>query len=481
MRRMLSLLSIAWFAAACATVPPRPIPKPTPVPIETRHFENLGIASEAGVPIDFATAKIVADAGPVFEAVKDQANAGRYQFTVPDSVTGGCWLHVWAEGFHESAQRCMLRFAGDEGGATGEVKIVACYDCEAAPGSVTLKPVLKRVPMVNREPLPPMPIGFNGYNPNLLSVFPEPPPREGCDFIRANMFSVEIPGLPYVRGANTHVPERSLSWLIGRYGPEWFERFMFAHQERGLRHYATSVQDSLAAPGQDGGTIPPGDGMTLDQYVEQARRIKHDYGFCGISFLLSKHWTTNSREATAQDYIDVAKPYVDALIAADAVDILVGAWESDLFMRDGPPIIGYYQWLRDYAHARGKKVAIHFSTEKTSWFRDQDPRGRFGFWDDIRGVDYLFYQADPGWSAEDLQGHIADTLWQAASRSVGGHGQPWVNLVAYELEAMDQWNGVRPNEYDGDLTCVVAMATKVPGVRVGGYGNGCRWIDGSPF
>jgi hypothetical protein len=227
-------------------------------------------------------------------------------------------------------------------------------------------------------------------------------------------------------------------------------------------------------PTDNGPNRPPGNAQSLDQFVATCARIKSVLPYVTV-FLGSKAF--QPRDQSVAQWITYVDPIMDALIAANAVDEFVPAWEWDLFNVPGAVTIQVFKHIGQKAHAAGKSCWLHFSAEKTSWFADRDPRGRYGFYDDLGGdVDGLMYQTVPTWSIGETQARIVDTLIQFA-RQGNRH-----KFRFYEDQGALMFDNDRPNEDDANLRGYLACCTvdHVTGgnAKVWGYGGGCRGPQG---
>src|SRR5438094_964636 len=248
---------------------------------------------------------------------------------------------------------------------------------------------------VTQTPLRPMPAG------SYARVLPWTPPQ-ARDFLRADAWGVTIPGLPFVAGVpgsggSSEHPERLLTGLDYKYDRQrWWPQMLRAHAERGYTHWLRWWPNAR----DDGGN-------SIQQFVDDCGRIKKVIKYVVVN-LGSKVF--DARDQSVQQWQDRVGPIMEALFAAKVVDELIPAFEMDSFNVAGRPTIEYSKWVGKQAHAHGCSCWLHFFPEHTSWFADGDPRGRFGFWDDLgEDVDGLCYQSDPSWDVPMLQARIVDT------------------------------------------------------------------------
>lgn len=319
----------------------------------------------------------------------------------------------------------------------------------------------KRPAAQPRPPLPPCPNG--SYDRVLPGALP-PGPRA----LRADLWGVVVPNLPPVpRGSSEH-PERLLTWFLYKYARPLQDAGLTAHAVRSYTHFYLSWPDAR----DDGG-------LSIPQFVDLCRYVRSWDFWIGV-FLTAKPRSRGNdidgdpADLQAADRIAQTRPILEALLNADVVDELVPAWEMDAFNIPGGPTLDYARYVGETVHAAGKTCYLHFTTEKTSWFANGDPRGRFGFWEDLRGaVDGLNYQGDARWGIQEYQARAVDSLKQTAQ-------QPWWDFRDFEQDASLEFAGDHPNEDDTNLRGFLICCTTGP-ARVWGFGNGARMPDGSPI
>lgn len=307
------------------------------------------------------------------------------------------------------------------------------------------------------------------------------------DYLRADSWGVTIPGMPWVPGASSRHPERVLSWFVDRYTSEWRKRYLETYAGYGYTHLKLSYADSTG-PLDNGPNSPPGAGRSLAQFIETALEVKRYVPYVQV-VIGSKYFQPGYMNA--QQWADFADPIMLALIQANAVDEFILGWEWDLWNTPGRTTIDAFTHAGQLAHAHGRSFWMHFSQHTTSWFADGDPRGRFGFYDDIgTAVDGINYQTgaypaddpDPSrrgqpWSPRDLQDRIVDTLWQFGTQG-NRHKFRCDESLAWRM-----WDNDQPTEDDANLYDFLACCTvddvRHTDARVWGYGNGGRRPDGT--
>lgn len=330
------------------------------------------------------------------------------------------------------------------------------------PLTAAAPPVPVRPPVIVRSPLPAMPPG--AYD----RVLPWDPPKVR-DYLRADAWSVPVPGLPFVpglpgSGGSSEHPERLLTGLDYKYDRARWPAMLQAHAERGYTHWVRWYSNARV----DGGN-------SIEQFVDDCLRIKEVIPYVVVS-LGSKVF--EPRDMSVEAWKRYAGPILDALFKAGAADEIIPAFEWDSFNVPGPTTIAACKWIGQQAHAAGASCWLHFLPEHTSWFADGDSRGRFGFYDDLGAdIDGLNYQGDPAWSIQELQARMVDTLWQFGTQR-WGH-----KLRAFELVAETQFTHDHPDEDEGNqigyLACCTVDNVKHTDAKLWGFGNGARRPDGT--
>ncbi len=301
------------------------------------------------------------------------------------------------------------------------------------------------------RPFPPAPAGTYDH------VLPWTPPQSR-DFLRGDWWAVPCPGLPAVpggqSGGSSEFPERVLTGLDYKYSrTDWWPQMVDRHLERGYTHWMRWASNAL---------------WDEPQYV--------------VVSLASKVY--DPRDMTLQQYQDRIGPLLSALLAARVVDEVIPAFEMDSFNVPGETTVSIIKWVGQTAHPHGVSNWCHFYPHVTAWFADGDPRGRFGFWEDLgTDCDGIDYQADSSWDVPELQSRIVDSLW-----TFGEHG----NLHKFrwcEDQAIRQFSGhpwgsgsEHPNELDGSqrgfYACCTVDNVKHTDAKVWGYANGGMNDDG---
>jgi hypothetical protein len=279
-----------------------------------------------------------------------------------------------------------------------------------------------------------------------------------------------------VGGASSRHPERILSWFLDRYSLDFQKQYLEKYVGYGYTHLRLSYEDSVAGV-QQPSNKPPGAGQTLDQLIETCLRVKK-YGLWVRMMIGSKYFTPNFMDAA--QWAAYADPIMDRMNAAKCVDEWTPGWEWNLWNHPGAVTIDAFRHIGQKAHAAGCSAWMHFAPHVTSWFADGDPRGRFGFYDDLHNdVDGIDYQTMPDWSMEETQARIVDTLWQFGQR-----GNDYKMRFDEDMATL-MWDNDRPNPEDanarGYLACCTIDNVKWTDAKIWGFGNGGRMPDGSPI
>ena len=227
--------------------------------------------------------------------------------------------------------------------------------------------------------------GLRTYEPSTRTIWTGPPTDR--DYLRGDAWGVVMPGAPMIDGASAATPDQILSWFIDRYPLDFQKQYLAKYAGFGYTHLYLSPPDSLN-----------GAGKSIDDFVKTCRLVR-SYGlYVGVN-LASKYFQPSLMEP--EEFIAYLDPLLDALL--DEADEFVPAWEWDLWCITAPGAITIQRHVGQRAHGAGKSCWLHFGPHTTSWFADGDPRGRFGYWDDLAGdVDGINYQIDPGLDDERI-------------------------------------------------------------------------------
>lgn len=281
------------------------------------------------------------------------------------------------------------------------------------------------------------------------------------DYLRGDAWGVRMANAPLIDGVNAATKDLILSWFLDRYPLEFQHAYLAKYAGYGYTHFYLSPPDSIQ-----------GAGKTLAQFVDTCELVK-SYGLLvGLNLASKVYQPANMAPEPFIAYLD---PLLDALL--EVGDEFVPAWEWNLWNRTAPDAITIMRHVGQRAHGAGKTSWLHFGPHTTSWFKDGDPRGRFGFWDDLAGdVNGINYQSDPYWTTRELQDRMVDTLWQF------GESKYDYKMRMWEDQATKQFNG-HADENDGDargyLSCCTYDNVKHTDALVWGFGNGGRRPDGT--
>lgn len=323
------------------------------------------------------------------------------------------------------------------------------------------------------------------------SVLPWTPPLPSRDYLRASHWSRVVPGLPFApgnvpwSGGSGEFPERLVQGLDYKYDRgQWWPQMIDAVQACGDTHWLRWWGNARV----DGGN-------SEEQFVDDCLYLKSVGLFVKV-WLGAKD--ADPKDASANDNINRFKSLVEKLQKANACDEYTPGGEWDLWNVPGQPTIDFWKWVGQRAHEVGAACWGHFSSEKTSWFADGDPRGRYGFWDDLGDdVDGLDYQANlvqwnipPSggyWDIGELQARLVDTLKQ-----FGEQGNRH-KIRAMEFSALESFTKEHPNDGEHDSLGYLASCTRDigggsrpngPAYVWGsgdGYWGGCTLPDGTPI
>jgi hypothetical protein len=323
--------------------------------------------------------------------------------------------------------------------------------------------------LVTRPPLPPLPAGV--YD----RTFPQLPARDVLTY-RGNFCGIRVPEAPgVVGGANATIPGGDTSLVMAchldRYPQEIQDQYLARYASYGYTHVQQSIGHSAEA------------GRSIAQFVETQQRIQ-SYGlFADIWFLGGPGFATRDRDATYwRPRLD---PWIDALLANDAIDTACVGWQLDGYNKESDtrtgngPLQSTIDYLADRLGPHNIPIGTHWINEAGAW---NTPMDRFSWWRRQRNrISFFHHQGDVRMPIPLYQAKLADTLSAFGDGRVGRSGlfgdRPF-GLVVFECSAQGQFDGYI-SEDEGDLRSYLLMCTS--GVsRPVGYGNGCRGRLGEP-
>jgi hypothetical protein len=332
--------------------------------------------------------------------------------------------------------------------------------------------------VVPYEPRGPLPALWPPTSQNYDRALPWVPPQTR-DYLRADTWSVVVPGLPFLPGltASEH-PERLLTWFLPEWSDDWKDRALREYCRRGYRHFYLSVPDRR----------PP----DIPQLQDACRFVKR-YRASNAPHPLYVHMMLGTKVSQPHDmstdewkrYLD---PLIDALVPSRLVDEVTAGWEWNLWnipSNRGGPSVDVPVWLGQQVHPHGVSNWMHFAPHFTAWH--QDGSDRFTYWqhlgDAVDGIDYqaVFEQERHTgrftWTIDEMQARIVDTL-----RHFGREGNRW-KFRLFEYQAYYAFTRDQPDEDQQNLGMFLGNCT-IDNVwhtdaRVWGYGGGSRRPDGS--
>lgn len=327
-----------------------------------------------------------------------------------------------------------------------------------------------RPALVKRAPLPPFPAGAYDRDP---PVVPAGPDRL---FYRGNFCGIRVPGAPgVVGGPNFTVPGGDTSLvmacLLDRYPLEWQGAFLERYASYGYTHLQMSVGHSAAR------------GQSIDQYVATAKRAQ-------AMGLWVDHWflgggrddgmdTYAKRDQDVRYWKPLLDPWIDALLANEAMDCACVGWQLDQYNVPGAPMQSIIDYLADRLGPHHLPIGTHWVNEAGGWWADGG--NRFDWWKAQRNkLSWFHHQGDVNLSIPDYQAKLVDTLNPFGDGRMGTSGlfgdRPF-GLVVYECSAQNQFDE-QCSEDEGDARGFLLCCTKAR-TQVSGYGNGARRQDGS--
>jgi hypothetical protein len=414
-------------------------------------------------PIVGALVLLEVEGGRTFSV---QANAGGDAWCWPVPMNTGVVVTVTADGYHAYDHQ---RYGGFG------------LDNNNLPIGLTLaKPALPpRPPYQPRAPLPPMPPG--SYDRTLPFTPPVGPSR---DFYRGDFCGVRVPGIPLlpemsgftvdgwrdnrVGGLNPPIMALDIPryWKVSR---DLVIENLNAHAIRGYTHLQCSAGHALEQ------------GLSIDDYVEYSKLVQAIVGFADHWFLGGGPWSardkngnwTEARDRDRAYWAPILNPWIDALLANQAIDCACVGWQLDGGNKENEPIQSIIDYFADRLRPHDIPIGTHWLNEAGAW---NFPMDRFKWWQSQRGkLRWFHHQGDVNMDIPLYQAKLVDTLQPFGDGRMGAPGE--FALVIYECSAQAQFDLQMSEDVGnqrGFLLCCTAASS-----HVGGYGNGARRPDGS--
>lgn len=302
------------------------------------------------------------------------------------------------------------------------------------------------------------------------------PPFSDVSYHRANLWSVTLPGAPFIDGGATGPAQnRLLTYLWDRYPEDWKARWLKTYGERGYRQFWLSIPDSRDRTG-----------LSLQQYCDNTKRII-DAGLIPNHFLRSKDYDGLNPDPTK------VYPWVDALLKINGAFTEGSfAWEASLMYS---PALYAATIKSDTTRYPQVRWGVHLQQGYWDFGLDGEGHGP-QFWNETCipvGVTRIYFQyvtqpppPGPGgrqWSAGMMQARGTD----GSVRLI--QGGTWrltrtVTWIPFEVRAQNQFNneldgdGNVADEDHGDLKGYEMLCTPGP-LAPRGFGNGARMPDGT--
>lgn len=318
--------------------------------------------------------------------------------------------------------------------------------------------------VVNRGPLPPFPPQPPTYNSQLWFA---PPADAQKRYWRCNFGCVTIPGLPWVPGMEDQNFDRVLTGFFGRYDPAWQSTIVTTYRERGYTQFVRWVQDEQSVPG-----------YSIQKYVDECKQLKNGgVPFIAHSFLSKEYAPYNP----ALDYLrDTFGPLIDALQAAECLDICLPGFELDLVSGGSLfDLIDYFTVERGLTEAADCPSYLHLISAYT-WPGVGAPDRR-QWWDrQYRKLTGLCYQNDPIWAiatAQDVYQYTTNDPREGFVGTDSGFGHPFDFVPLETRLALAFGDNAIFDENDLDQFGYLSLCTPgdLPGM---GFGCGARRPDG---
>jgi hypothetical protein len=284
--------------------------------------------------------------------------------------------------------------------------------------------------------------------------------RDNRRYLRANFFSVSVPGLSFVPGGSSERHDLFMTWFLHRYNPVEQLLACQTYAERGYVDFLLMIADMQR------------DGLSTAAIVELALFVQ-SFGLRVVASLGSKDISPKDDRVDGWP-MQQALPVLEALIAARAVDKAIVGFEFSLWNdpRNTQSIIDLFASVCTPADVW---LYMHFASDGDWWSTDANRRD---FWrkqaGKLRGV---MKQHDP-WneSVALMQARIHEEQVIFAEIGAVDANGPF-DVIACEYAAMRQFPTYQWSEDRGDMVGYELLCT--PGdLPIMGFGGGARYPDG---
>ena len=439
MKKNILVLLAVLFSASCGRIPvPNPTPKP-PVPPQVVAWNVDVIACKSldpCIPVSGAAIQVHYPDG----YRQQTANADGYTlWQFPNGTPDSDYI-INANSYKTAAGHLDVKGTHD-GQKHNNVLLVANL-----PEPQAFAPLVIEGP--DKQGLP-------CHSTQIVTVPDGPDPR----FWRAAPWDATVPGLPFVSGGSSKHPERALSWFLDRWTTDWQDQIIAQNRRMGVTHFVLSWPDSR-----------DGNGQSEDDFLGTVNRVNAAIPYVP-TFLTSKVY--DNGKSVPQHLADVTD-IVNRLYAQGQRIFVVG-WELDTFF-SGQDLEAFSAQL--IALHPDADWYWHFTTYKTSWQPDGQPRAQF--WQFLAaqphtGILGLLYQGNQNDSCGLMQAHYNDAMVPASGLQAAG-----ALLVPFELVAMNEFDGDHPDW--NDAAARAWSVTNTPGpIQSAGFSHGSRYPNGQPL
>ncbi len=283
-------------------------------------------------------------------------------------------------------------------------------------------------------------------------------------FVRGNWFGHEVPGVPFVAGADSNAPQ-TMSWFLYKYTPDWQATILRSYQQKGYLDYLL-----MYANARDGGLSDDQFFALCQQVVAAGLRLVVSWGSKGL----------DPQDDTAAGWPTRAVPMLQRLIDATLIDKAIVCFEMDLW-NNPASIDGIIDLFAAVCGPAGVYLYVHWSADHDDWPLPGVSRSQW--WASMKGkLRGEMAQRNGSQSVALMQAHTDEMLVIFTQLGDTGDGVGYFDPVAAEAIGEQELYGMtelRGDTINYQILCTPANADGTGPVCVMGSAGGFRYPDGS--